>query len=363
MGIAFSDISSLVHPTVGLHSPGEKVSFNLGAQPFAFDIDGLIKTQREARISQLLNTPQPNVSIDGLIRAYLLHYNYGETLAKLDEAQSGNGVVGGGATAASAATDATKAADVSDVSVVVTDVSEADAAVPAAAASKGDATTTNTAAIGAKEGASSSSSSSKPPQLPPADEEEVVREEGPANGFIPSASESAMRYTLPQRKELRELIRMGNVLQAVELVERLYPGLLQRRPYIHFRLRCQQFIELLRKGEAMEAVSYAQGELAPYHESSPSEEASKELADVFSLIAYESPSEAAGGLPARLMGSEHREATADLLNGGVLEEHGVPPTCAIERLLKQLLAVHGATRDANLGFGEQLRLAAEEGGA
>ena len=74
-------------------------------------------------------------------------------------------------------------------------------------------------------------------------------------------------------KELRELIRMGNVLQAVELVERLYPGLLQRRPYIHFRLRCQQFIELLRKGEAMEAVSYAQGELAPITRAAASEEA------------------------------------------------------------------------------------------
>ena len=51
------------------------------------------------------------------------------------------------------------------------------------------------------------------------------------------------------------------------------------------------------------------------------------------------------------------------ISPAMLEEHGVPPTCAIERLLKQLLAVHGATRDANLGFGEQLRLAAEEGGA
>ena len=159
-----------------------------------------------------------------------------------------------------------------------------------------------------------------------------------------------MRYTLPQRKELRELIRMGNVLQAVELVERLYPGLLQRRPYIHFRLRCQQFIELLRKGEAMEAVSYAQGELAPYHESSPSEEASKELADVFSLIAYESPSEAAGGLPARLMGSEHREATADCSSAACSRSMGCRRR-AIERLLKQLLAVHGATRTRIWGLG------------
>ena len=56
------------------------------------------------------------------------------------------------------------------------------------------------------------------------------------------------------------------------------------------------------------------------------------------------------------MGDGHREATADLLNSAILQEHGLPASCAIERLLRQLLAVHAAARDANDGYGADFRL-------
>lgn len=59
------------------------------------------------------------------------------------------------------------------------------------------------------------------------------------------------------------------------------------------------------------------------------------------------------------MSEAHREATADCLNGAVLEEHGVPAACAIERLLRQLLAVREAAREGNQGCGDELRLARE----
>ena len=80
-----------------------------------------------------------------------------------------------------------------------------------------------------------------------------------------------------------------------------------------------------------------------------------ELADVFSLIAYEEPG-ATAGPPCELMSDAHRDATADILNGAVLFEHGAPATSAIERLLRQLLAVSDATREANLGCGDDVRL-------
>lgn len=343
LGVAFTDISTLLHPTIGLHSPSERVTLNLGATPFAFDIDGLVRTEREARYAQIVATPPPRACIASLVRGYLLHFNYGETLASLDHVQSGavpptpsTPLVGG-------------ASHLDGECPAVPDVS--DGIAPPAAAN----------CSGAPSGAQCDATRHLAPPPAAADEPPTIKEEAMGAGdgrHAPSAAgEAAMRYTLPQRRELRLRLCRGDVLGAIELVERLYPQLLPRQRRVHFRLRCQHFIELVRKGDAMAAVAFAQAELAPYQSAAeplPAEEAA-ELADVFALIAYERP-EAMAGAPSRLMSEAYREATADALNGAVLEEHGAPPTCAIERLLRQLLAVSEAVRDANLGYGDGLHL-------
>jgi hypothetical protein len=56
LGVAFSDVSCVVYPTVGLHSPGEKVTVNLGGTPFVFDIDAFVSSQCDARLSQVRKT-------------------------------------------------------------------------------------------------------------------------------------------------------------------------------------------------------------------------------------------------------------------------------------------------------------------
>ena len=76
------------------------------------------------------------------------------------------------------------------------------------------------------------------------------------------------------------------------------------------------------------------------------------------LIAYPDPA-AAGPSQAKLMGREQREKVAELLNGTVLRELGLDPACALERLLRQLVATHAAIRDANHGCGEGFRLLGE----
>ena len=58
-------------------------------------------------------------------------------------------------------------------------------------------------------------------------------------------------------------------------------------------------------------------------------------------------------------GREQREKVAALLNGAVLRELGLDPACALERLLRQLVATHAAIRDANHGCGEGFRLLGE----
>jgi hypothetical protein len=111
-------------------------------------------------------------------------------------------------------------------------------------------------------------------------------------------------------------------------------------------------------------VAYARDHLAPYREERGGAESLLPhmyhglLHEVIAPIAYPDPA-AAGTPQAMLMGREHREKVAEVLNGSVLRELGLDPACALERLLRQLVATHVAIRDANLGCGEGFRLLGE----
>jgi len=158
------------------------------------------------------------------------------------------------------------------------------------------------------------------------------------------------------RRQLRLHVLQGDVLAALDLSNRLFPALFARHPYVQFRLQCQHFIELLRRGEEMLAVVYAQSELAAYQPPlgrAPTRAAASELDDVIALIAYEDP-RTAEEPQASLMSEAYRESTADCLNGAVLEEHGIPAQCAIERLFRHLMIVTEVNREANLGYGDCL---------
>lgn len=113
----------------------------------------------------------------------------------------------------------------------------------------------------------------------------------------------------------------------------------------------------MRERKLQEAVAYARDNLAPHREAQSLLPPMYRglLHEVVALIAYPDPA-AAGASQARLMSREHREKVAEMLNGAVLRQMGLDPTCALERLLRQLVATHVAIRDANLGCGEGFRL-------
>lgn len=64
LGVAFCDVTDRLYPTVGLHSPGERVSLNLGSAPFSFDVDALIASERAARAARVVATPLPPHPVD-----------------------------------------------------------------------------------------------------------------------------------------------------------------------------------------------------------------------------------------------------------------------------------------------------------
>ena len=162
------------------------------------------------------------------------------------------------------------------------------------------------------------------------------------------------------RRRLRELLLAGDVAGASAECEVHFPKLIERNAELRFLLCCQSYIELVREGKLLEAVAYARDQLAPYREAAPLLPPMYRdlLPEVVALIAYPDPA-AAGPSQARLMGREHREKVAEVLNGTVLRELGLDPACALERLLRQLVATHAAIRDANHGCGEGFRLLGE----
>ena len=356
LGMAFSEITTTVHPTVGLHSPGEKVTFNLGGAPFVFDVDAFANSQREARLSPIRTSLLPaDVDLEALVKGYLLHYNYEQTLAKLDVASPS--II---ASAAGASSDARNARSPPESSYATCSSTSSGSAVCASTSTSSGAGAVDIVDGFLPEGLplpALQKSSECSRQLAPT---------GVAKGYIPhaaplqvagpSAVEAALRTTMRARRELWQHLLRGDALRAAGCTECHFPGLLARHPYVQFRLRCQHFIELLRVGEPMEAVAYARAELARYqppHGTPPTQEAARELEEVFSLVAYRVPGSADGNsaAPSHFMSVMYREATASCLNSAVLLEHGVPPHCAIHRLLRHLLVVNRAMRDANLGYG------------
>ncbi|VVB11672.1 unnamed protein product [Arabis nemorensis] len=74
------DIRGHLFPTVAVHSQNEEVSVNFGQKKYVFDIEGYEASERNKQQMAIekISIP-PNIGY-GLIKTYLLHYGYEETL-------------------------------------------------------------------------------------------------------------------------------------------------------------------------------------------------------------------------------------------------------------------------------------------
>lgn len=84
--------------------------------------------------------------------------------------------------------------------------------------------------------------------------------------------------------ELRQLILSGDSASALQLVNELYPGILEiyRKP--RFLLCCQHFIELIRHEKIGDAIEHAQKVLSQFKGLDQQEESL--LEEVLGLLAY-----------------------------------------------------------------------------
>lgn len=133
--------------------------------------------------------------------------------------------------------------------------------------------------------------------------------------------------------ELYDAIVQGNIPQAFDLIYRHFPSLAAQDPnapptpeprviehnssidpshlrYILFKLRCQQFIEIIRSSDSVQAIEFAKMYLRPQHKDH------QHLRDEVSvLIAYSSPEESNYR---HLLSQERRQELADQVNTVVL---------------------------------------------
>jgi len=94
LGVAFRKVKGvLLFPTIGLHSPGETVLVNfgplVGQKFFKFDIEEMIREQKQKEMSEVSKINVHVGDVNSIIRNYLLHYGYEETLKSFEAACGG----------------------------------------------------------------------------------------------------------------------------------------------------------------------------------------------------------------------------------------------------------------------------------
>ncbi|KAH6759355.1 SPla/RYanodine receptor domain-containing protein [Perilla frutescens var. frutescens] len=84
VGSVYKDVKGSVFPTVAVHSKNEEVTVNFGQDPFVFDLKAYEAEQRAKQQVKIDNISIPQDASYGIVRSYLQHYGYEETLKLLD---------------------------------------------------------------------------------------------------------------------------------------------------------------------------------------------------------------------------------------------------------------------------------------
>ena len=138
--------------------------------------------------------------------------------------------------------------------------------------------------------------------------------------------------SITDRMAIRNAVQEGNVSGAISRVNGLSPELLDTEPALHFRVRKQEFIELVRKGDVEAALTFAEEQLAPAGEEDG--DLLEEMENVMALLAFPEPEQS----PLKhLLDPAHRQKTASELNAAILAMQGQEKESKLPILLKLLV--------------------------
>lgn len=86
VGTVYKDVKGPLFPTIAVHSKNEEVNVNFGKLPFVFDVEAF---ELEERLKQQMTIEKISLPLNvshWIVRSYLLHYGYQDTLNSFDMA-------------------------------------------------------------------------------------------------------------------------------------------------------------------------------------------------------------------------------------------------------------------------------------
>ncbi|KXS20045.1 hypothetical protein M427DRAFT_52312 [Gonapodya prolifera JEL478] len=144
--------------------------------------------------------------------------------------------------------------------------------------------------------------------------------------------------SIEDRMTIRNAVQRGSIDEAIERVNDLDPEILDLNPKLFFHLQQQKLIELIRSGNVTEAIEFAQDELAPRGEDNP--EFLAELERTMALLAFD-PATLSKSPVGDLLDHVQRQRTASELNAAVLVSQCQDKDPKLPALMRMLVWAQG----------------------
>ncbi|CAH9082405.1 unnamed protein product [Cuscuta epithymum] len=90
VGTVCKDVKGPLFPTIAVHSQNEEVTVNFGKDPFVFDLKAYEAQERAKQEATLEKITLPQNASHGIVRSYLHHYGYEDTLQMFEIASKSN---------------------------------------------------------------------------------------------------------------------------------------------------------------------------------------------------------------------------------------------------------------------------------
>jgi len=348
------------YPTVGLHSPGEKVQFNFTG-PFMFDLQTLIQgeCQEERRI---ISREQVSTRmLHDLVRSYLLHAGFHKTLRAFER------------TSSSADTDVTMQDAPSPSPFppsgpsllangpskqIDTDTGMHDDTPRDRRRQPDDAHQPSAAPAAAAPAAAAGAGSSSRACSIDEDEQRAVGV-GDGEGGVGARTLSGLavaehalrklRQTVVVRQSIRRAICSGRIPEAIEIINQHFPRVLTEQPpsLAVVLVVSQQIVELIQRNDVKGALSWLRQECRAVRDGTA--HAKTALEETAALIAYRDPERSP---LAHHFDPSRRQLAADLINQHIIErELGLSGWAPLHVLVRQVVAARRLLFERNLSRG------------
>lgn len=293
------------YPTVGMHSPGEKVTLNLHrAQPFVFDLQRFIHQEMMEERTRIAGEEIGRLPDNAyrIIRQHLIHGGFHRSLQAFDKVTSGSSLNGSSSSGGEAPMDV-------------------------------------------------SAPSEKAERAPEGDSAEVALASAPGPMAWTPATRRVALETVEMRSSIRQAICNGRVQNAMEQLDRDVPDFLDEpTPSLAVvMLLSQQVVEFLRDSDVPAALVWLRSKLGHLRETVP-QTAVAPLMETAALLAYTEPEKCELG---RLhFHPSRRMLTAELVNQAILTRSlKLPAWSPIHVLLRHLVVCRQLLHERNMGRG------------